>query len=208
MAKYSDNAEQGYMGDWKRGAPIGRGSKLPADPTTDPIEVTLNRVRLDSEGYDPEGTYFGIGEPLYWAATDDGELDMTFRAADREAAETAVRLFYPSATFVHGEEGTPEESELLWWYSECGRLALSMTREQAEGAHHQGQCDEDVASLADEPNIASQLAKFDPAVLRSELRGCGGWNAEELADHEQNLQRVLWLAAGSICDEADSEDTN
>jgi hypothetical protein len=61
--------------------------------------VTLRRVRLDRGGYDPQGTYFGLGEPLFWAATPDGAYDRTFRAADRDAAKATVRETYPHARF-------------------------------------------------------------------------------------------------------------
>ncbi len=62
-------------------------------------KVTLRRIRLDSGGYDPEGAYWGIGEPLYWAATDDGEYDATFRAYDRDDAKATVRETFPHARF-------------------------------------------------------------------------------------------------------------
>jgi hypothetical protein len=38
-------------------------------------------------------------------------------------------------------------------------------------------------------------------VLSAELKEYGAWGAEELADHDQNLQRVLWLAAGDITEQ-------
>lgn len=88
-----------------------------------------------------------------------------------------------------------------WHSSSCGRIEIHMTLEQARGASHQGQCDDDVAALAREPDIAEQLAKIDPATLIRELEGYGAWDATELADHEQNLIRFLWLAASTIQDE-------
>lgn len=156
---YADNAPQGYMGDWTRGAPMGRPDIGPDPRSMDELQadfvaacqyqdralrlketrpsdgfkasaweaaaahykaereaikalvkdldarqtaspkVTLQRVRLDSGGYDPEGAYYGIGSPLYWAATDDGSLDMTFRADDRDDAKAIVRRSYPAARF-------------------------------------------------------------------------------------------------------------
>lgn len=166
---YADNAPQGYMGDWSRGAPMGRGSIEPETETADALEgtaqlmeafaaraerlqrdrpshlsarqggdcfkvsawqaaaddfreqaaafraripaaramvnyapkVTLQRIRLDSGGYDPQGAYWGIGQPLYWAATDDRQLDNTFRAYDRAAAKTHVRKSIPGARFYN-----------------------------------------------------------------------------------------------------------
>lgn len=161
MPNYATNAPQGYMGDWTRGAPMGRPTigpdpRTPAELESDfhaasvrlsnalrlkenrPADgfkarcweaaaedareeketiralikahkarqaeapkVTLRRVRLDSGGYDSQGAYYGIGEPLYWAATDDGELDRTFRADDREHAKAQIRVIYPAARFFN-----------------------------------------------------------------------------------------------------------
>jgi hypothetical protein len=89
----------------------------------------------------------------------------------------------------------------MYWTSGCGRIELTMTLAQAQSASHQGQCDEDVRALSKVPVIRRQLAKIDPALLREELNGYGAWDEQELADHDQNLQRILWLAAGSIIDE-------
>lgn len=89
----------------------------------------------------------------------------------------------------------------MWWTSSSGRIELKMTLEQARGASHQGQCDEDVSELSKQPAIARQLAKIKPEVLRAELAEYGAWDEAELADHDQNLQRLLWLASGDVTEE-------
>ena len=89
----------------------------------------------------------------------------------------------------------------MWYSSGSGRIELEMTLEQARSASHQGECDADVKALSRVPKIARQLAKIDPVTLIAELREYGAWDAEELADHDQNLQRLLWLAAGQIAEE-------
>jgi hypothetical protein len=89
----------------------------------------------------------------------------------------------------------------LWWTTGSGRIELQMTVEQACSAYHQGACDDDVDALSREPEIAAQLATIDPELLKSELREWGAWDDEELADHDQNLQRLLWLAAADIFDD-------
>jgi hypothetical protein len=76
-----------------------------------------------------------------------------------------------------------------------------MTMEQAESASHSGDCDEDTQELSKVPAIAEQLAKIDPALLSAELKEYGAWDDEERADHDQNLQRILWLAAGDITEQ-------
>ena len=89
-------------------------------------------------------------------------------------------------------------TEKLWFTSSSGRIELQMTLEQAQSASHQGQCDDDVLALSKVPEIAAQLEAIDPETLRKELREYGAWDADELSDHEQNLQRLLWCAACDI----------
>ena len=86
----------------------------------------------------------------------------------------------------------------MWYTSGSGRIELQMTLEQARSASHRGQCDADVLALSRVRSIARQLSKVDAALLRDELREYGAWDAAELADHDANLQRLLWLAASSI----------
>jgi hypothetical protein len=90
----------------------------------------------------------------------------------------------------------------MWFSTSSGRIELQMTMKQARCGYHQGQCDDDVLSLSSEKALRRQLDKIDPALLASELREYGAWDDDELSDHEQNLQRLLWLAAGDIIDNA------
>ena len=55
------------------------------------------------------------------------------------------------------------------------------------------------------PHIDAQLAEINPVILVDVLREYGAWDAEELADHEQNLQRLLWSLAGDIVGEENSK---
>lgn len=77
---------------------------------------------------------------------------------------------------------------------------LQMTLDQAHEASHPGQCDTDVRGLSRVPAIARQLKKLDALALRRELKDYGAWDESELEDHDQNLQRILWIAAGDIVD--------
>ena len=89
-----------------------------------------------------------------------------------------------------------------WFSSSSGRTDLFLTMRQAELASHPGQCDDDVLFLSRLPSVARQLAALDPDAVREDLGEYGAWDDDELADHEQNLQRLLWLAAGDIVEEA------
>lgn len=65
--------------------------------------------------------------------------------------------------------------------------------------HHSGPCDADVAWLIENRvKLIRQLNKIDPETLREELREHGAWSEKELADHERNLQRLVWIACGDI----------
>lgn len=88
----------------------------------------------------------------------------------------------------------------MWFSTGSGRINLQLTKEQAHTGYHQGSCDEDIAYLRTVPAIRRQLAKIDPATLASELSEYGAWDDDELADHEVNLDRILWLACGDIHD--------
>jgi hypothetical protein len=90
----------------------------------------------------------------------------------------------------------------MYFSSSSGRIELQMTLSQAEGASHQGRCDDDVAALREAPAIRRQLAKIDRQTLRDELREYGAWDSLELADHDANLSRIVWLAAGDIVEES------
>lgn len=90
------------------------------------------------------------------------------------------------------------DGKLLRFTSSNGRIDLQMTMEQAESASHSGECDGDVLELSRVPAVAEQLSKVDPGHIVTELKEYGAWDVEELVDHEQNLHRILWLAACDI----------
>lgn len=91
----------------KYGAPMGRKSGhldglqiLASDPP-----FTLQRVRINSGGYDAGGAYWGLGSPLYWwsvTLTEDDSVDECsgfFRVADRAHAKAKIRELHPHARF-------------------------------------------------------------------------------------------------------------
>ena len=81
------------------GASMGRRDNITESTCT--IKFHLQRVTLDSGGYDPGGAYWGLGDPLY-VAFGEGELEvqeMFFRAKSRDDAKTQVRGAFPAATF-------------------------------------------------------------------------------------------------------------
>lgn len=84
----------------------------------------------------------------------------------------------------------------------CGNYGneLQLSVHDAHSGSHSGACDDDIASLRRKPYIARQLDNLDAESLRRELKEYGAWDADELADHDANLSRWLWICCGDIVD--------
>jgi hypothetical protein len=87
-----------------------------------------------------------------------------------------------------------------YYSSSCGRIELSIKLSDAETGYHSGACDSDIAYLLTVPYIAAQINAIDPELIAAELKGFGAWDSLELADHEENKSRLLWIACGDIID--------
>jgi hypothetical protein len=87
-----------------------------------------------------------------------------------------------------------------WFSTGSGRIEFELRLSDAHYGHHQGQCDDDIADLRKVPYISAILASINADLLRDELREYGAWDADELADHDANLNRILWIACGDICE--------
>lgn len=90
----------------------------------------------------------------------------------------------------------------MWWTESLGRIELQITLKQAQACSHPGSCDNDVAALRQDPKIRRQLNKLKPGLVAECLSEYGAWEDDELADHEQNLNRLLWIACCDIAEEA------
>lgn len=77
------------------GAPMGRHGNGQIDG-----KVHLQRVRLDSGGYDPGGAYWGIGKPLYVAFDNDGG-EYYFRANNRADAKKQLNDEFVGLSFYN-----------------------------------------------------------------------------------------------------------
>lgn len=86
----------------------------------------------------------------------------------------------------------------MWWSSSSGRIEIKITKEQARTGSHQGRCDEDISYLRMVPAIRRQLDKLNPDIVSKELKEYGAWDEEQRKDHDENLNRLLWIACGDI----------
>jgi len=95
----------------------------------------------------------------------------------------------------------------MWYSTSSGRIELNIPEHVVRACYHSGACDDDVAhTRRTEPDVEAQLQAIDPALLRAELAEYGAWNGAELADHDANLDRLLWLACGDLAEQDADKD--
>lgn len=76
------------------------------------------------------------------------------------------------------------------------RFALDLPAECVKDCSHSGSCDDDVEYWVGKIEIT-----IPPEQIAAELKEYGAWDAEELEDKEQNIKRLIWIAAGNISEE-------
>ena len=81
------------------GASMGRPDHIAEAETV--AKIHLERIVLNTGGYDLGGAYWGHGAPLYVAWGDGAEevQEMFLRASDREEAKEIVRGVFKNAKF-------------------------------------------------------------------------------------------------------------
>ena len=82
------------------------------------------------------------------------------------------------------------------------RFNIKMTMREADSCSHTGPCDEDVKAFLHTDKIRRQMSRIKATDIRDELKEYGAWDDDELLDDEYNRERILWIAAGNIKDEA------
>ena len=85
------------------------------------------------------------------------------------------------------------------WQSGSGHICVTFANlDQCRLCADPSPRDLDVADLSTNPAIAAQLATIDDQMLARELDEYGTWSYAELGDHDQNLQRLLWIAGADV----------
>lgn len=186
----------------KYGASMGRTNQHNPEAMCLPVTFELVRLAWVDGDYDSGGAYWGheTGEWIYRASCPEHEIELWIRATSDAQAQEQILADYPKATFTSlPPEDVPlsEDEKTYWFTTSSGRIELELTMGDAERVSHPGPCDADVAELRQIPRIARQLEAIKPDVLRAELRDYG-FEPESLANHEDNLDRILWLAGCDI----------
>lgn len=85
--------------------------------------------------------------------------------------------------------------------------SIELPEDVVRHCHHSGSCDEDVIRCMELAEVKAELSEINPEQLRKELSEYGAWNDDQLMDHQENLKRILWIAAGNIQDEEHENNT-
>lgn len=104
----------------------------------------------------------------------------------------------PVTLFKDGEiikEYTPKSTKTAY-FDYIGSIELPI--EIIELCPLSGACDTAIAIMRKLPEVIAELSQIEPAKLIQELSKYGAWEPEELANHEDNLDRILWLACSDI----------
>lgn len=105
---YERNDPKGWCGDPQRGAALGRRPIREYNPATFAGTLWVKRVELDPQGYDRVGTYWGDGQPIFWVADEDNQVEFTFREKDMQHALKHAAAQAPIATIKEGAAIVPQ----------------------------------------------------------------------------------------------------
>lgn len=78
--------------------------------------------------------------------------------------------------------------------------SLNITKAVANECSRSGNNEYSVNYYMNLPKYKKQLLKLDKEQVRQELNDLGAWEDDELENHNDNLQRLFWLACGNISD--------
>lgn len=78
--------------------------------------------------------------------------------------------------------------------------SLNITKAVANECSKSGNNEYSVNYYMNLPKYKKQLLKLDKEQVRQELNDLGAWEDEELENHNDNLQRLFWVACGNISD--------
>jgi hypothetical protein len=87
----------------------------------------------------------------------------------------------------------------MWYVGNYG-IELNISKRLASIGYHSGDCEKDILWLKKQPKIKSQLKKINKENLVKELNEMGAWSEEELKNHDNNINRILWIACADIVD--------
>jgi hypothetical protein len=82
---------------------------------------------------------------------------------------------------------------------------LRLKPQDIENCSGSGDVTQAVKEVSQMPYVKKQTAKFEPTQLRKELKEYGAWDEDELNNHQENIQRWIWLSACDISERMHEE---
>jgi len=190
LERYKKNAPNGYCGDPGRGAAMGRPDINPKPKAEPAGPLTACHVLLDSEGYDPCGTYWGFppfGDGLYFVhgSTEDGEdIEMLIWAVNILMVRFIVDELghYVAITVILGEDiDFPKDEEEDGGHTLLNDDALVVAMEAV--------VDDNLAEQHTPEDLPTALSTVFYAMC---LRACDhGAGAHDLAEMLRDVARRL-----------------
>lgn len=86
-----------------------------------------------------------------------------------------------------------DTDKLYWFTSSSGSVEFQLPGQCVIDCYHSGACDRDVYCWVDKLDL-----EIDPAALISALMEYGAWEDRDLEDHDENVARIVWIAAGDL----------
>ena len=159
--------------------------------------IQFHHVAFKYAETQPDGHWFFIT-----SETDpSGERRYTVREQLPNGNIETVGPFHVWKTQAIAKAKLTEVANAKWWTESLGRIELRIPLELARTCCHPGDCEADVLAAREHWLIVDQLARLVPATVAEALKEYGAWSDEELADHDQNLTRLLWLACSDVAEE-------
>lgn len=87
-----------------------------------------------------------------------------------------------------------------WWSSSSGLIELELKVSTIDACSSSGPCLTAVQLELEEEYIQDQVKDIDPELLRRELSEYACWDEYDLTNHEENLEKLLWIASGDVYD--------
>lgn len=155
------------------------------------------KCRLPAYAYDSDaGRFFVTSEE-----DPSGDRRYTVREQLHDGKIETVGPFHVWKTRDVALAKLKEVANAKWWTESLGRIELRIPLDLARTCCHPGDCEADVLAAREHWLIIEQLARLVPSTVAESLKEYGAWSDEELADHNQNLTRLLWLACSDVAEE-------
>jgi hypothetical protein len=169
----------------------------PAGHWFDADTIRFFKSRLPSAAYESDaGTFFVTSEQ-----DPSGVRRYTVREQLPNGDIQTVGPFHHWPTQAAAMAKLREVASAKWWSESLGRIELRIPLELAETCFHPGDCEADVLAAREHWLVEEQLRRLAPDAVRESLKEYGAWSAEELADHDMNLTRLLWVACSDVAEE-------